>query len=52
MKRTVWKMADYVISKRLFVGYASTVYKARCKLSGETVCIKVGCQAATHARHV
>lgn len=33
-------MADYNILQKMYTGYASTVYKAMCKLSGETVCLK------------
>ena len=35
-----WKMADYNIISKMYTGYASTVYKAMCKSSGETVCLK------------
>ncbi len=37
-------MKDYTILEKIYTGYASTVYRARCKISGETVCLKVGQQ--------
>lgn len=42
MARSVWCMRDYAVIKKLYTGYASTVYKACCKASGEIVCLKVG----------
>lgn len=42
MARGVWCMRDYAVIKKLYTGYASTVYKACCKASGEIVCLKVG----------
>jgi len=42
MARPVWCLKDYAIVEKMYTGYASTVYKAWCKLSGETVCLKVG----------
>ena len=41
MARPVWCLKDYAIVEKMYTGYASTVYKAWCKLSGETVCLKV-----------
>eukprot|EP00798_Chlamydomonas_sp_ICE-L_P027062 gene27062-2293_t len=40
MQREVWCLSDYAIVEKIYTGYASTVYKAWCKLSGETVCLK------------
>ena len=41
MAREVWCLKDYAIVEKMYTGYASTVYKAWCKSSGETVCLKV-----------
>lgn len=41
MARASWCMKDYAIVEKMYTGYASTVYKAWCKASGETVCLKV-----------
>jgi hypothetical protein len=41
MARENWCMKDYAIVEKMYTGYASTVYKAWCKASGETVCLKV-----------
>ncbi|GFH26233.1 protein kinase domain-containing protein, partial [Haematococcus lacustris] len=41
MQRTHWCLADYVIRDKLYTGYASTVFKAQCKRSGEVVVLKV-----------
>uniref|UniRef100_A0A7R9VBT7 Protein kinase domain-containing protein n=1 Tax=Chlamydomonas euryale TaxID=1486919 RepID=A0A7R9VBT7_9CHLO len=40
MSRSTWCMKDYAIVEKMYTGYASTVYKAWCKVSGETVCLK------------
>ncbi|GAX74903.1 hypothetical protein CEUSTIGMA_g2349.t1 [Chlamydomonas eustigma] len=40
MARSVWCLKDYAIVEKMYTGYASTVYKAWCKSSGETVCLK------------
>eukprot|EP00195_Chlamydomonas_chlamydogama_P005012 CAMPEP_0202904904 /NCGR_PEP_ID=MMETSP1392-20130828/31716_1 /ASSEMBLY_ACC=CAM_ASM_000868 /TAXON_ID=225041 /ORGANISM="Chlamydomonas chlamydogama, Strain SAG 11-48b" /LENGTH=588 /DNA_ID=CAMNT_0049592773 /DNA_START=178 /DNA_END=1944 /DNA_ORIENTATION=- len=40
MARPVWCLKDYAIVEKMYTGYASTVYKAWCKHSGETVCLK------------
>ncbi|GAX76143.1 hypothetical protein CEUSTIGMA_g3587.t1 [Chlamydomonas eustigma] len=40
MARAVWCLKDYAIVEKMYTGYASTVYKAWCKSSGETVCLK------------
>lgn len=40
MKRAIWTMKDYAIVEKMYKGYASTVYKAFCKRSGELVCLK------------
>eukprot|EP00201_Polytomella_parva_P001477 CAMPEP_0175087784 /NCGR_PEP_ID=MMETSP0052_2-20121109/30025_1 /TAXON_ID=51329 ORGANISM="Polytomella parva, Strain SAG 63-3" /NCGR_SAMPLE_ID=MMETSP0052_2 /ASSEMBLY_ACC=CAM_ASM_000194 /LENGTH=633 /DNA_ID=CAMNT_0016360173 /DNA_START=323 /DNA_END=2224 /DNA_ORIENTATION=+ len=40
MQRDTWSMKDYAIVEKLYKGYASTVYKAFCKRSGEVVCLK------------
>lgn len=40
MQRKEWYLKDYAILEKLYTGYASTVYKAFCKFSGELVCIK------------
>ncbi|KAG1671714.1 hypothetical protein FOA52_007506 [Chlamydomonas sp. UWO 241] len=40
MSRPTWCMRDYAIVEKMYTGYASTVYKAWCKASGETVCLK------------
>ena len=41
MARPVWCLADYTVLKKLYKGYASTVYKATCKTSGDAVVLKV-----------
>jgi len=40
MARAVWSLRDYAVVEKMYTGYASNVYKAFCKLSGETVCLK------------
>lgn len=40
MNRAIWTMKDYAIVEKMYKGYASTVYKAFCKRSGELVCLK------------
>lgn len=40
MSRPMWTMKDYAIVEKMYKGYASTVYKAFCKRSGELVCLK------------
>ncbi|KXZ48406.1 hypothetical protein GPECTOR_28g813 [Gonium pectorale] len=41
MRRPHWSLADYQLLKQLHRGYASDVYQARCKASGEMVALKV-----------
>ncbi|PNH05413.1 hypothetical protein TSOC_008318 [Tetrabaena socialis] len=41
MRRLRWGLADYWLLKRLHKGYASDVFQARCKVSGEEVVLKV-----------
>ncbi|GFH30012.1 protein kinase domain-containing protein, partial [Haematococcus lacustris] len=36
MVRQSWNLRDYTILEKLYTGYASNVYKAVCKFSGET----------------
>eukprot|EP00197_Chlamydomonas_leiostraca_P002925 CAMPEP_0202857414 /NCGR_PEP_ID=MMETSP1391-20130828/360_1 /ASSEMBLY_ACC=CAM_ASM_000867 /TAXON_ID=1034604 /ORGANISM="Chlamydomonas leiostraca, Strain SAG 11-49" /LENGTH=678 /DNA_ID=CAMNT_0049536207 /DNA_START=165 /DNA_END=2201 /DNA_ORIENTATION=- len=40
MARPVWNLRDYAVVEKMYTGYASNVYKAFCKYSGETVCLK------------
>lgn len=40
MGRAIWSWKDYAIVEKMYTGYASLVYKAWCKASGETVCLK------------
>lgn len=49
MARPTWCLKDFAIVEKMYTGYASTVYKAWCKASGETVCLKVSCSALWHA---
>ncbi len=49
MARSNWCLKDYAIVEKMYTGYASTVYKAWCKASGETVCLKV--RSASHVTH-
>lgn len=46
MQRKNWCLDDYTVLEKLYTGYASTVFKAICKLSGETVVLKVYTLAA------
>eukprot|EP00798_Chlamydomonas_sp_ICE-L_P020296 gene20296-27053_t len=41
MQRKNWCLHDYAVTEKLYTGYASTVYKALCKTSGQTVVLKV-----------
>ncbi|GIL76510.1 hypothetical protein Vretimale_6031 [Volvox reticuliferus] len=41
MRRPRWSLEDYQLLKQLHRGYASDVYQARCKVSGEMVALKV-----------
>ena len=41
MQRREWCLDDYTILEKLYTGYASTVYKAVCRRSAETVVLKV-----------
>ncbi|KAF8058460.1 hypothetical protein HT031_005584 [Scenedesmus sp. PABB004] len=40
MQRCKWSSFDYTIVEKLYTGYASKVYKAVCKASGEVVVLK------------
>ncbi|GFR47820.1 hypothetical protein Agub_g9597 [Astrephomene gubernaculifera] len=41
MRRPVWSLEDYAVSKRLYKGGSSAVYKATCRRSGIAVALKV-----------
>ncbi|KAL6756955.1 kinase-like domain-containing protein [Haematococcus lacustris] len=41
MQRQHWCVDDYTIMDKLYTGYASTVFKAQCKRSGEVVVLKI-----------
>lgn len=41
MSRKFWSLSDYSIMRKMYVGYASTVYQATCKKSLEQVALKV-----------
>jgi len=41
MSRKYWSLADYSIVRKMYTGYASTVYQATCKKSLEQVALKV-----------
>ncbi|GIL86239.1 hypothetical protein Vretimale_13767 [Volvox reticuliferus] len=41
MRRKVWALDDYLISRRIFKGSFSAVYKAVCRRSGMPVALKV-----------
>eukprot|EP00775_Hariotina_reticulata_P007638 gene7638-7840_t len=41
MQRQHWCLADFVVQKRLYDGYASTISKAQDRISGATVALKV-----------
>ncbi|GLC41888.1 hypothetical protein PLESTF_000096600 [Pleodorina starrii] len=41
MQRKSWSLADYNIIRKMYTGYASTVYQAMCKKSLEMVALKV-----------
>ncbi|GAX84569.1 hypothetical protein CEUSTIGMA_g11990.t1 [Chlamydomonas eustigma] len=46
LQRSSWCIADYNITEKLYKGYASSVYKATCKNSGQVVVLKVYTLAA------
>ncbi|KAG2450867.1 hypothetical protein HYH02_004700 [Chlamydomonas schloesseri] len=46
MQRTEWSLRDYAVVEKMYKGYASSVYKAFCKRSGELVCLKAYDMAA------
>ncbi|KXZ43316.1 hypothetical protein GPECTOR_94g638 [Gonium pectorale] len=41
MQRSQWRLSDYTLGDKLYTGYASTVYKAVCRASGEVVVLKI-----------
>ncbi|GLC44089.1 hypothetical protein PLESTB_000930600 [Pleodorina starrii] len=41
MQRPQWRLSDYSLGDKLYTGYASTVYKAVCRASGEVVVLKI-----------
>ncbi|KAG2485849.1 hypothetical protein HYH03_015432 [Edaphochlamys debaryana] len=41
MTRQQWRLTDYTLGDKLYTGYASTVYKAVCRASGEVVVLKI-----------
>ncbi|GFR43552.1 hypothetical protein Agub_g4645 [Astrephomene gubernaculifera] len=41
MQRAQWRLTDYQLGDKLYTGYASTVYKAVCRASGEVVVLKI-----------
>ncbi|KAG2439663.1 hypothetical protein HXX76_005013 [Chlamydomonas incerta] len=41
MRRRCWTLSDYVVTKRLYKGSMSSVYRATCKHSGTVVALKV-----------
>ncbi|PNH09599.1 Serine/threonine-protein kinase Aurora-3 [Tetrabaena socialis] len=41
MQRGQWRLSDYTLGDKLYTGYASTVYKAVCRASGEVVVLKI-----------
>ena len=41
MDRQVWALEDYTQLEKLHSGYASTVFRAKCRLSGRTVALKI-----------
>ncbi|GLI64895.1 hypothetical protein VaNZ11_008250 [Volvox africanus] len=46
MQRPEWSLRDYAVVEKMYKGYASSVYKAFCKRSGELVCLKAYDMAA------
>ncbi|GFR50550.1 hypothetical protein Agub_g12824 [Astrephomene gubernaculifera] len=46
MQRSEWSLRDYAVVEKMYKGYASSVYKAFCKRSGELVCLKAYDMAA------
>ncbi|KAG2422617.1 hypothetical protein HXX76_010398 [Chlamydomonas incerta] len=46
MQRAEWSLRDYAVVEKMYKGYASSVYKAFCKRSGELVCLKAYDMAA------
>lgn len=42
MRRSHWCLEDYIVTRRLFKGSRTAVYKATCKYSGAAVALKVG----------
>lgn len=41
MQRRNWSLADYTVIRKMYTGYASSVYQAQCNYSGEMVALKV-----------
>jgi hypothetical protein len=41
MKREQWCLADFVVQRQLYAGYASTICKARDRVSGRVVALKL-----------
>lgn len=41
MQRRLWSLADFTVVRKMYTGYASSVYQARCNYSGDTVALKV-----------
>ncbi|KXZ51518.1 hypothetical protein GPECTOR_12g481 [Gonium pectorale] len=41
MRRHRWSLQDYIVSRRLYKGSTSAVYKATCRFSGAQVALKV-----------
>ncbi|MEW5298479.1 MAG: hypothetical protein WDW36_001597 [Sanguina aurantia] len=41
MQRKFWSLSDYNILRKMYTGYASTVYQAMCKKTSEMVALKV-----------
>eukprot|EP00798_Chlamydomonas_sp_ICE-L_P005562 gene5562-4199_t len=41
MARTSWALSDFCIGRKMYTGYASTVYQATCRKSLEQVALKI-----------
>lgn len=41
MQRANWCLNDFELGQKLYTGYSSAVYKAKCKASGERVALKI-----------